>query len=31
MILLVGQVARETTDEAFKIDYRRMYGQMAKW
>ena len=33
MILLVGQVARETTDrEAFQeIDYRRMYGQMAKW
>ncbi len=33
MILLVGQVARETTDrEAFQeIDYRRMYGEMAKW
>ena len=33
MILLVGQVARETTDrEAFQeIDYRRMFGQMAKW
>ena len=33
MILLVGQVARETTDrEAFQeIDYRRMYGQLAKW
>ena len=33
MILLVGQVARETTDrEAFQeIDYRRMYGRMAKW
>ena len=33
MILLIGQVARETTDrEAFQeIDYRRMYGQMAKW
>ncbi len=33
MILLVGQVARETTDrEAFQeIDYHRMFGQMAKW
>ena len=33
MILLVGQVARETADrEAFQeIDYRRMFGQMAKW
>jgi acetolactate synthase-1/2/3 large subunit len=33
MILLVGQVARETSDrEAFQeIDYRRMFGQMAKW
>ena len=33
MILLVGQVAREATDrEAFQeIDYRRMFGQMAKW
>src|SRR5260221_8516602 len=33
MILLVGQVARETTDrEAFQeIDYRRMFGQTAKW
>jgi len=33
MILLVGQVARETYDrEAFQeIDYRRMFGQMAKW
>src|SRR6201991_663068 len=33
MILLVGQVARETTDrEAFQeIDYRRMFGQMTKW
>ena len=33
MILLVGQVARETTDrEAFQeIDYRHMFGQMAKW
>ena len=33
MILLVGQVAREQSErEAFQeIDYRRMYGQMAKW
>src|SRR5918994_1294582 len=33
MILLVGQVAREASDrEAFQeIDYRRMFGQMAKW
>src|SRR6267142_3020651 len=33
MILLVGQVAREATDrEAFQeIDYRRMFGQLAKW
>src|SRR6478736_7918557 len=33
LILLVGQVAREATDrEAFQeIDYRRMFGQMAKW
>jgi len=33
MILLVGQVARETTDrEAFQeIDYRHMFGPMAKW
>jgi acetolactate synthase-1/2/3 large subunit len=33
MILLVGQVAREQADrEAFQeIDYRRMFGQMAKW
>jgi acetolactate synthase-1/2/3 large subunit len=33
MILLVGQVAREQAErEAFQeIDYRRMYGQMAKW
>src|SRR5215472_4164625 len=33
MILLVGQVAREQLDrEAFQeIDYRRMFGQMAKW
>ena len=33
MILFVGQVARATADrEAFQeIDYRRMYGQLAKW
>ncbi len=33
MILLIGQVARDTADrEAFQeIDYRRMFGQMAKW
>ena len=33
MILLVGQVARDQVDrEAFQeIDYRRMFGQMAKW
>ena len=33
MILLVGQVAREQAErEAFQeIDYRRMYGQLAKW
>src|SRR6478736_5202072 len=33
MLLLVGQVAREASDrEAFQeIDYRRMFGQMAKW
>ncbi|WEY38704.1 thiamine pyrophosphate-binding protein [Paraburkholderia sp. SUR17] len=33
MILLIGQVAREHLDrEAFQeIDYRRMFGQMAKW
>src|SRR5262245_9786720 len=33
MILLVGQVARGQSDrEAFQeIDYRRMFGQMAKW
>ena len=33
MLLLVGQVAREASDrEAFaEIDYRRMFGQMAKW
>lgn len=33
MIVLVGQVARDQKDrEAFQeIDYRRMFGQMAKW
>jgi acetolactate synthase-1/2/3 large subunit len=33
MILLVGQVPRSSLDrEAFQeIDYRRMYGEMAKW
>ncbi|HTH59408.1 MAG TPA: thiamine pyrophosphate-binding protein [Paraburkholderia sp.] len=33
MILLIGQVAREQMDrEAFQeVDYRRMFGQMAKW
>lgn len=33
MIVLIGQVARDQVDrEAFQeIDYRRMYGQMAKW
>lgn len=33
MILFVGQVARDQMErEAFQeIDYRRMYGQMAKW
>jgi acetolactate synthase-1/2/3 large subunit len=33
MILLVGQVARDTMErEAFQeIDYRRMFGPMAKW
>ena len=33
MILLVGQIARETTDrESFQeIDYRRMFGPVAKW
>jgi len=32
-ILLIGQVPRQNTDrEAFQeIDYRRMFGQMAKW
>jgi len=33
MILFVGQVARDTSDrEAFQeIDYRRMFGECAKW
>lgn len=33
MVLLIGQVGRQMTDrEAFQeIDYRRMFGQMAKW
>lgn len=33
MILFIGQVARDIQDrEAFQeIDYRRMFGQMAKW
>ncbi|MBT5266735.1 MAG: thiamine pyrophosphate-binding protein, partial [Rhodospirillaceae bacterium] len=33
MVILIGQVARHMVDrEAFQeIDYRRMYGQMAKW
>jgi len=33
MILFIGQVARSMVDrEAFQeIDYRRMFGQMAKW
>src|ERR1700692_2117897 len=33
MILFIGQVAREQSDrEAFQeIDYRRMFGQLAKW
>ncbi|MFC3108618.1 thiamine pyrophosphate-binding protein [Undibacterium arcticum] len=33
MILFIGQVGSDYTDrEAFQeIDYRRMYGQMAKW
>jgi acetolactate synthase-1/2/3 large subunit len=33
MILFIGQVARRTRDrEAFQeIDYRRMYGPLAKW
>ena len=33
MILFVGQVGNDFVErEAFQeIDYRRMYGQMAKW
>ncbi|MGA7277816.1 MAG: thiamine pyrophosphate-binding protein [Desulfocapsaceae bacterium] len=33
LILFIGQIERNTTDrEAFQeIDYRRMFGQMAKW
>lgn len=33
MILLIGQVARDTTDrEAFQeVDYRQMFGPLAKW
>ena len=33
MVILIGQVARDQMDrEAFQeIDYRRMYGQLAKW
>jgi acetolactate synthase-1/2/3 large subunit len=33
LILFIGQVARDTTErEAFQeIDYRRMFGQLAKW
>lgn len=33
MVLFIGQVARDQTDrEAFQeIDYRRMYGPIAKW
>ena len=33
MILLVGQIARDTTDrEAFQeVDYRAMFGSVAKW
>lgn len=33
MVVLIGQVARDQRDrEAFQeIDYRRMFGQMAKW
>ncbi|WDZ76222.1 thiamine pyrophosphate-binding protein [Ensifer adhaerens] len=33
MILFIGQVGRDATErEAFQeIDYRRMFGQMAKW
>jgi acetolactate synthase I/II/III large subunit len=33
MILLIGQVARDTTDrESFQeVDYRQMFGPLAKW
>jgi acetolactate synthase-1/2/3 large subunit len=33
MILLVGQISRDTVErEAFQeVDFRRMFGQMAKW
>ncbi len=33
MILFIGQVARNMIDrEAFQeMDYRRVFGQMAKW
>jgi acetolactate synthase I/II/III large subunit len=33
MVLLVGQIARRSTDrEAFQeVDYRRMFGPLAKW
>src|SRR3546814_1600767 len=33
MILFIGQVGRDMTErEAFQeIDYRRMFGQLAKW
>src|SRR5258708_4319456 len=33
MILLVGQIARDTTDrESFQeVDYRQMFGPLAKW
>jgi acetolactate synthase-1/2/3 large subunit len=33
MILLIGQIARETTDrESFQeVDYRQMFGPLAKW
>ena len=33
MILLVGQIARETAerDTFQEVDYRRFFGGMAKW
>ena len=33
MVLLVGQIAREMRErDAFQeVDYRRMFGGMAKW